>query len=138
MLAHVLADYIVNEKFWRELLLYTLGDYSAFADYQHDHQVHALTVFHRGAYRIIGLIIYVLWRVQGEGNVLERMSCAGWNIHGIKANQHRDLDQAARVARAVEANPALDAAVAALRKKHAISYAENQIANGQAALKELT
>ena len=53
-------------------------------------------------------------------------------------NQHRDLDQAARVARAVAANPALDAAVAALRKKHAISYAKKQIADAQATLKELT
>jgi hypothetical protein len=66
------------------------------------------------------------------------MSCAGWSIQGLTVNQHRDLDQAARVARAVAANPALDAAVAALRKKHAVSYATNQIADGQAALKELT
>jgi hypothetical protein len=134
--AHHLADYIVNEKFWRELLAHTHQDYSAFANYQHDHQVHVLTAFHCGVYRILRSDAS-RW-AQNEGNVLERGSNAGWNIHGLTVNQHRDLDQAARVARAVAANPALDAVVAALRKKHAISYAKKQIADGEAALTELT
>jgi hypothetical protein len=67
----ILADYIVDEKFYRDLLAHTHGNYKEFAKYQHDHHVHILTAFHRERIVFCGLMLRV---VISEGRYAELVS----------------------------------------------------------------
>ena len=72
---------------------------------------------------------------QGTGNILQRSSCAGWNVQGTMTRQHGRRDLEERAARHHARHPEMAVKAAKQRQQNAQVFAKNQIEDAHAILR---